>query len=187
MNRLLRLIGQYRRRSLLVFVAALLLLLNLGRLGFGYFNDWEAQVENRRELLEQYYDTSRELPDLQRRVAILEKQQQHLETYLFKGGSEEEIASAMQIMLQGLVIKAGLEPEFLRPVRTGVKTAHKEKEYDEIAINVRLAGDLNNFMKFISSLYTSKYLFKIESLTLKPYKETNLKIFLEIKGYYKAI
>jgi hypothetical protein len=39
-------------------------------------------------------------------------------------------------------------------------------------------------MKFLASLYRLNYLFRIENFTLKPFKKTELKVFLELKGFY---
>ena len=52
---------------------------------------------------------------------------------------------------------------------------------------MRLAGTLEEFISFLGNLYKSGNLFKIESFTLKPYKKTELKIFLDMKGFYKIV
>ncbi len=184
MIRLPAMLRQLQSRTVLIIIAALLLVLNLGRLAINYYDERREELDNKIALLEQYHAAAQQLGTLKNSVAGLEKQRSQLEVYLFTGASEEEIASAMQIMIQEMVVKAGLEPEFLRPVKSG-GTA-KSKEYGEIAIKVRMAGNLTNFVEFIRNLYRSDRLFKIESFTLKPFKNTELKIFLELKGYYKG-
>ena len=178
-----QLLSRFQNKTLLIAFAAILLVLNIGRLAIGYYNDRQEEVMNKIALLEQYRDSTQILNQLKSRVTTLERQKQMLDRYFFTGSSEEEVSSAMQIQLQEQVINANLEPEFLRPVRRG--DTGKGKEFDEISINVRMSGSLDSFVAFLKNLYKSKNLFKIVSFTLKPYKNTELKIVLEVKGYYK--
>lgn len=179
-----QLLSRFQTKTLLIAVAVVLLVLNVGRYAVGYYNERQEEVMNKIALLEQYRVSTQELGQLKNRVASLERQKEVLDRYFFKGNSEEEVSSAMQIQLQEMVINANLEPEFLRPVRRG-DSGKGGKEFDEISINVRMSGTLDNFAAFLKNLYRSKNLFKIESFTLKPFKNTELKIVLEIKGYYR--
>ena len=178
-----QLLSRFQTKTLLIAVAVILLALNIGRLAVNYFNEQQEQVVNKIALLEQYRNSTQELSQLKNRVATLERQKQLLDKFFITGNSEEEVSSAMQIQLQEMVISAKLEPEFLRPVRRG--DTGNGKEFHEIAMNVRMSGTLDSFLAFLKNLYKSKNLFKIESFTLKPYKNTELKIVLEVKGYYK--
>ena len=178
-----QLLSRFQTKTLLIAVAVVLLVLNAGRYAVGYFAAQQEEVENKIILLQKYRDSVVQLGQLKSRVANLERQQQALDKFFFRGNSEEEVASAMQIQLQDMVINANLEPEFLRPVRRG--DTSKGKQFDEIAINLRMSGSLENYATFLKNIYRSKNLFKIESFTLKPYKGDQLKIVMEIKGYYK--
>ncbi len=177
-----QLIRRFQTKTVLIAVVAVLLVLNIGRFAIGYFNERQEQVMNKIELLQQYRDSIQELSQLKNKVTALERQKEIADRYFFTGASEEDVSSAMQIQLQEMVINANLEPEFLRPVHRG--DAGKGKEFDEISINLRMSGTLEGFVTFLRNLYKSKNLFRIESFTLKPYKNTELKIVLEIKGYY---
>jgi Tfp pilus assembly protein PilO len=174
-----------QRKTILIGLAIALLVINLGRWVVGYYSDRREELVAQSALLQQQDITKESLPALKNTVAKLEKRYEQLAVFLFQGNSEEEISSAMQIILQEHVIKAGLEPEFIRPVKTGALA--KGETVGEIAIKVRLSGKMENFMNFLSYLYNSKNLFKIEDVSLKPFKEDELKIVMEIKGFYRAV
>ena len=178
-----QLIGRFQTKTLLISLAVVLLVLNIGRFAVSYFNEQQEEVMNKIELLEQYRYSVQNLAQTKNKVTTLDRQKQLLDKYFFRGSSEEEVSSEMQIQLQEMIIDAALEPEFLRPVRRG--DVGKGKDFDEITINLRMSGTLEGFVNFLRNLYKSKHLFKIESFTLKPYKNSELKIVLEITGYYK--
>lgn len=177
------------RKTLLYAVAALLLLLNLGRFGWLAVASWQESIDDRVAVLAKYHKAVSRIDSLKGEVAALERQHQTLASYLFAGDSEEEAASSMQVALQEEVVKAGLEPEMIQP--TPSEAANKaEAEADKnpglkaLTIKLRLGGTLNNFAQFVQGLYRAKKLFTIENFTIKPYKKEDLKIYLEIKGYY---
>jgi hypothetical protein len=114
MNWLLEQINRIDRRHLLLGVAALLLLLNIGRWGADYLDSRQQELADRIELLAQYQKSVHKLPQVRQRVSRLKKRAQYLESFLFSGDSEEKIASAMQIKLQSQISKAGLAPEFIQ-------------------------------------------------------------------------
>ena len=175
------------RKTLLYAVAGLLLLLNLGRFGWLAVAGWQESIDDRVTLLVKYRKAVGRIDSLKGEVTMLERQHQTLTSYLFSGTSEEEAASAMQVVLQDEVVKAGLEPEMLQPT-TGEAAnkpeAGKKPGLSAITIKLRLGGTLNNFAQFIQGLYRAKKLFTIENCTIKPYKKDDLKIYLEVKGYY---
>jgi Tfp pilus assembly protein PilO len=182
-NQIMEFVQRFDRRYLLGGIAALLLLLNLGRLGLDYLDSRQAELTDRMAMLTQYREAVQRLPELEDRVVLLSRRQQRLESFLFQGESEEKIASAMQIMLQTEVSNAGLEPEFIQPVRAG--EGGDRKEHGEIAIKIRMSGALNDLGVFLHSRYASKQFFRIESLTIKPFKPGELKISMDVRGYYK--
>jgi Tfp pilus assembly protein PilO len=166
-------------------VAVVLLVANLGRLGLGYFDSRQEELEERMAMLAQYRETVQRLPEIEERVVLLARQQQQLESFLFHGENEEKIASAMQIMLQSEVNNAGLEPEFIQPVRKGEGGGGDRKEHGEIVIKIRMSGALNDLGKFLHSRYASKQFLRIESISIKPFRPGELKISLDVRGYYK--
>jgi hypothetical protein len=183
MTRLLELKNRIGTKPLLIGMALILVMMNIGRLSVGYYQERKETVENRLVLLERYQASIQQLPELRSQVAGLEQQKASFENYLMRGSSEEEIASAMQLMIQEQLVKAGLEPESLRPVRSG--EAMKGKDYGTISIKVRSSGSLDEFIALMASLYRSRTLFQVESFTLTPQNQTELKIFIDFKGYYK--
>lgn len=184
MMSLVRIFRQYKSRSLLISVALLLVFLNLGRFGVNYYNQLKQEVDNKAILLDQYDLSARKLQKFQYKVDILEQELATVKTSLFEGESPEKIASAMQIIVQDLVVRSGLKPESLRPILSKGQLKDKEKKLGEIIIKVRLSGELNQFLNFLSGLYQSENFFRLENCTIKPYKKTDLKIFLELKGFF---
>lgn len=182
-DRLKQILGRFQGRTLLIGIAVILLIVNVSRMAIGYYNEQQQQVAEKIALLDQYRASTQKLNQLKNRVAGLKRQEQRLERYLFTGKSEEEISSAMQIKLQEMVTKAELQPEYIRPVTRGGSV--KSKDFGEIAVNLRLSGPIDKFAEFLKNLYKSQHLFKIESFSIKPFKKTELKIVLEVKGFYK--
>lgn len=183
MNQLMEFIHRFDRRHLLAGVAAVLLVANLGSWAWDYLDSRQAELEDRMTMLAQYREAVQRLPELEDRVALLARRQQQLESFLFQGENEEKVASAMQIMLQSEVTNAGLEPEFIQPVRAG--EGGDRKEHGEIAIKIRMSGALNDLGRFLHSRYLSKQFFRIESVSIKPFRPGELKISLDVRGYYK--
>lgn len=188
MSRIVQAASRLRNRKSLIIIAVLLLVLNLFRMMYDHFEQKEVDISSRIDLLEQYRMTIHNLEDTRERVAWLESQAKEIDSYLLSGTSEEKIVSDMQINIQQQISLSGLAVESLRPVRRRSdkqKATDKEKSYGEVALNIRLSGTLNQFIAFLGQLYNSKILYQIESFTLKPYKNKDLKIFLDFKGYYK--
>ena len=183
MNQIVEFIHRFDRRYLLGGVAAVLLVANLGSWAWDYLDSRQAELEDRMTMLAQYREAVQRLPELEDRVALLARRQQELESFLFQGENEEKIASAMQIMLQSEVSNAGLEPEFIQPVRAG--EGGDRKKHGEIAIKIRMSGALNDLGRFLHSRYLSKQFFRIESVSIKPFRPGELKISLDVRGYYK--
>jgi len=182
-NQIMDFIHRFDRRHLLAGLAAVLLVANLGRMGMGYFDSRQEELEERMAMLAQYREAVQRLPEIEERATLLARQQQQLESFLFHGENEEKIASAMQIMLQSEVNNAGLEPEFIQPVRKG--EGGNRKEHGEIVIKMRMSGALNDLGKFLHSRYAGKQFLRIESITIKPFRPGELKISLDVRGYYK--
>ena len=185
MNQIMEFLQRFDRRYLLGGIAAVLLVVNLGSWALDYFDSRQAELEDRITMLAQYREAVQRLPELEDRVTLLARRQQQLESFLFQGENEEKVASAMQIMLQSELSNAGLEPEFIQPVRAGEGGGGDRKEHGEIAIKIRMSGALNDLGRFLHSRYLSKQFFRIESVAIKPFRPGELKISLDVRGYYK--
>lgn len=183
-DHLKQILGQYQRRTLLIALAVILLLLNGGRMAVTYYNESQHAIADKILLLAQHRASVQTLDQLQARVEILRRQQQRLNRYFVPGKSEEEILSTIQIKLQEMVSRAAMNPEFIRPVRRG--GGAKNDDFGEISVNVRMSGTLNNFTVFLKNLYMSQYFFKIESFAIKPFKQDMVQIVLEVKGFHKG-
>ncbi|MBU0482370.1 MAG: hypothetical protein KKG47_14855 [Proteobacteria bacterium] len=180
--------NRHRRRAILIVAAVLLLVLNLVRWVNTAYQTRVAEAESTAERVEQYRFNARQIDQLKEELEKNLKVKAQVEKAFFTGVSDEEIASAMQIRIQNLVMKAGLESESIRPTRQAVD---RNREGDagavpleEVIIKARLAGTQQQFIDFLSDIYSSQQFFKIESFTLKPYKKAGLKIFIEFKSYY---
>jgi len=184
MNRLTQIIALLRSRNGLIFLVGVLLVLNIGRFAYGRYQDALDALESKQALLDQYNISTQSIDLLREKIKQLDERRRHFDGYLFTGTDKADIASAMQLKLQELLGVAGLTPESLRPLS---RSSGKDdsKGYGEVVVKIRLTGELDNFMKFLSSLYRLNYLFKIENFTLKPFKKTELKVFLELKGFYR--
>ncbi len=183
MMRLAAILYQFRSRGVLITIALVLLVLNFGRLTVNYLNSREEMLANRVALLQQQRRLAAGVENLRQRVEALEQQKKGVEAFLFRGESMETVASAMQIALQEKVAKSGLTPESLRPITRGRKDKKDERHYHELAIKLRLAGDLQGMLDFIAEIYRSKHLFIIESFVIKPTRK-DLKILMDLKGFY---
>ena len=174
-----------RTKSFLIGLAVALLFLNVAKMSVNYYMDRQEQVESRALLLQQHLRALEKLDELRNSVASLEARKEQIDHFLFQGESEERIASGMQIILQEKLAKARLEPESLRPILRGGSDKGQEKKVHDIAIKLRLAGDIGGFLDFIAELYRSEQLFVIENFVLKPDRQNKLKILMDLKGFYR--
>ncbi|MFO7760096.1 MAG: hypothetical protein ACQES8_09005 [Thermodesulfobacteriota bacterium] len=184
MRQIIYRLQQFDRKTLLFGAAALLLIFNLGRMTYNYYQGQLEEVASQKDLFEQYKASAEKLPELEVRVSRLEQQAVYLERHLFIGKTIDEISSAVQIMMQKMVTGAGLTPESLRPIKDNRAEAGKAG-YEKMMIKMRLSGSLPQFIDFYSRLYRSGKLFLIDSITLRSYKGDVLKSYLVIQVYYK--
>lgn len=172
-----------RSRNGLLVIVGVLLLMNGVRLINDKYAEAVQSVESKQALLGQYRMSTKDIEAVRTRVQQLSARQQQFESQLFQGASVRDVTSAMQIKLQEVLARVGLTPESLSPVTKGGKGS--DLPYGEVVIKVRLGGNLAGFMKFLSELYRMDRLFKVDNFTVKPFKKEELKIFLELKGYYR--
>jgi len=179
---LTKLISLARTRNGLLVIVGLLVLLNAVRLINSKYADILQGVESKQALLGQYRMSTKDIDTLRAKIQQLEIRKAQFETHLFRGETEKDVTSAMQIKLQEVLGRVGLNPESLSPATKGGK--EDGTAYSEVVIKIRLGGTLENFMKFLAELYKMDSLFRLENLTIKPLKKEEVKIFLELKGYY---
>ena len=180
---LAKLVSLARTRNGLLVIVGLLVLLNAVRLINGKYDDILQGVESKQALLGQYRMSTKDIDSLRTKIQQLESRKSQFETHLFRGETEKDVTSAMQIKLQEVLGRVGLSPESLSPATKGGK--EDGTAYSEVVIKIRLGGTLENFMKFLAELYKMDSLFRVDNLTIKPLKKEEVKIFLELKGYYR--
>lgn len=178
-----KLLGFVRTRNGLLSIVGLLLVLNGARLINGKYAEIHQTVESKQALLGQYRMSTKDLDAVRARVQQLEGRKTQFEAHLFQGASVKDVTSAMQIKLQEVLSQVGMNPESISPVTKGGKET--DTSYGEVSIKIRLGGTLENFIKFMAEIYKMNYLFRLENVTIKPFKNEELKIFLELKGYYR--
>ncbi len=183
MHALSKLLSLARTRNGLLVIVGLLLLLNGVRLLNGKYADILQGVESKQALLGQYRMSTKDIEAVRTKIQQLETRKTQFETHLFRGETEKDVTSAMQIKLQEVLGLVGMNPESLSPATKGGKD--DGNAYGEVIIKIRLGGTIEGFVKFLAELYKMKYLFRVENVTVKPLKKEEVKIFLELKGYYR--
>lgn len=176
--------ARLKTKAAIVSILILLLVLNIGRYAVGRYQDMLADLESKQALLAQYRIMVQNLEELRQRVVSLEEKKQALDTVMFTGSSVDEITSAMQLKVQELLTPSGLQPESLRP-QPKMADKNADKRYGEVTIKVRLGGKIEQFVTFLADIYRMPQFFKIEDITLKPEKKDEIKVFFDLKGYYK--
>lgn len=180
-----KLLSLARSRNGLLTIVGLLVLLNGVRLLNGKYAEIVQSVESKQALLGQYRMSTKDIDAVRTKVQQLETRKKQFESHLFHGETEKDVTSAMQIKLQEILAKVGMTPESLSPATKGGKD-NSGNPYGEVLIKIRLGGTLENFIKFLAELYKMEYLFRVENFTVKPFKKEDVKIFLELKGYYRT-
>lgn len=185
MNSLPRFLHQIGSRGLLLSMVGLLLFVKLGlQLQDAYQAD-QADLASRQASLARYQKLTGKFPELQDQLQRLTAERERLGGILFTGSSEENIISAMQLDLQALVTTAGLEAETIRPIKQkNAQSLGGETGLGEVAIKVSLNGTLAECLSFLAELYGSGKFYKVEAVTLSPYKKTDLKILIDLRGYF---
>ncbi|MEN8142215.1 MAG: GspMb/PilO family protein [Thermodesulfobacteriota bacterium] len=191
MDNIVRFFSRFERKTLLIVGAVLLLLLNIGRLVDNSFEARQVELESKSTRLEQYRKISARVGELDKKLARLLKQKKQAEKHFFTGATDDKITSAMQLRIQSLVGRAGMQSESIRPIRQKAKEAKDSKDKDsgaavfgEVLIKARLVGSISSFMDFMASLYKGNEFFRVENFSMKPYRKSGLKIFIELRGYY---
>lgn len=183
LHSLTKLLSLARTRNGLLVIVGLLFLLNAVRLVNAKYADLLQGVESKQALLGQYRMSTKDIEVVRAKISQLEARKAQFEAHLFRGDTEKDVTSAMQIKLQEVLGRVGLTPESLSPAAKGGKD--DGSPYGEVIIKIRLGGTLEGFIKFLAELYKMDALFRVENVTVKPLKKEELKISLELKGYFR--
>jgi hypothetical protein len=185
MNSIFRVLHRLGNRGLLLALVGLLLLVKLGVELQNSYAAVRGELESRQASLARYRKLTGKAPELKGRLQSLMDERERLGKVLFAGSSEENIISAMQLDLQALVTTAGLETETIRPVKQkNAREAEGETGLGEVAIKASLNGTLAGYQTLLAELYSSPKFYKIEAVTLSPYKKSDLKILIDLRGYF---
>lgn len=168
------------RKIILVALASLFLAVTLIRLSVGIYQEKSSAIETKQSTLLAQQKSSRRLPSLKREMARLGREKKRAETFLFQGPNADAITSTVQIRLQTLIAKAGLEPESLRPL--GGKSS--DSRINTINIKLRLNGTLENFVHLLAAIYRNDKFFLIKNCTIKPDSTKNIKVFMDLTAFY---
>lgn len=185
MNSMSRILHRIGSRGLLLSLVGLLLLIKLGLMLYDSYKAEQIELESRRASLVRYQKLTGKVPELRRQLQSLTAEREKLRQILFTGTSEENIISGMQLDLQALVATAGLESEAIRPIKQkNVRAGGDEFGLGEVAIKASLTGTLAEYLTFLAALYGSDKFYKVEMVTLSPYKNSEVKILIDLRGYF---
>ena len=188
MKRIVYFFGKFERRSLLIAAAVILLLVNLGRWGHDTYQTRQEEVESKVAQLGRYQLVTQKAERFEKRLTDLQRAKEQVGKYFFEGNNDNKLSSAMQLRVQALVVKSGMQAESIRPLIQKAEGQQGKDGYGnamgEVLIKARLAGTLSQFMNFVAELYRGKEYFEIQSVDLKPYRDKGLKILVDLKGFY---
>ncbi|MFN2364901.1 MAG: GspMb/PilO family protein [Desulfurivibrionaceae bacterium] len=178
---------RFQRRTVLIALALLLLVVYAGRWIDDVYDARRTELENRLNRLGQYQLDTAKAEIYEKRLQNLLTLRKQVDHYFFSGENDNKLSSAMQLKIQALVVRAGLQAESIRPVmqkNEGPDSAEKGEVLGEVLIKTRLAGTLGQFVDFMAELYRGEKFFYIEDVSFRPYQNSGLKIFIELRGYY---
>lgn len=185
MNSLSRILHRGGSRGLLLGVVGLLVLVKAGLWLQETYQADRAELESRQASLVRSRKLTGKLPELRSQLQGLNGERERLAKFLFTGANEENIISAMQLDIQALVSTAGLEAETIRPLKQkNAQVSGDESVLGEVAIKASLSGTLAEYQTFLAELYRSPKVYKIEAVTLTPFKKSELKILIDLRGYF---
>lgn len=175
--------AQFRnQKALLLILAGLLSLIALVAFLVSTYSTMETRLEELDQQLFVDQKNIRKLPGLRLQIKYQKQQIGRIEQALFKGADQDEVLSTMQIKVQAMLKRAGLEPESLRPV-TSRKTSANSLQ--SVVLKLRLNGTMHQFTTFLAAVYKNKTFFQIEGLTIKPFQQDGLKIYMDLRAYYQ--
>ncbi len=174
----------HRTRFILGGVALLLLLVNLATYGLDRYRERLVSIDNRQSFLARQRVTAARLPLIKEKLFLQETQRRELEKLLFRGRSEEEISSSIQVMLQRELAAANLTLESLRP-RPESASGGPTADFSTVAMTLQAVGPLDGFTSFLAALYRAEQFLKVESFSVQYHSEDKVKVSLDLKGFYR--
>lgn len=185
MNSLSRVFDRIGSRGLLLGLVGLLLLIKVGLNLQETYQAEQDDLARRQANLLKFRKLTGKIPELKAQLQRLTAERDRLAKALFTGSNEENILSAMQLDLQALVTTAGLEAETIRPVKQkNERETGGQAGLGEVLVKASLNGTLAGYSALLAELYGSGKFYKIEAVTLTPNKKTDLKILLDLRGYF---
>ena len=185
MNSLSRILHSGNSRGLLLGLVGLLALVKLGLWLQDTYQADQAVLASRQADFARSRKLTGKIPELRSQLQHLEGEKEGLRKFLFTGANEENIISAMQLDLQAMVTSAGLVAETIRPLKQkNAQDSGDESILGEVAIKTSLNGTLAEYLIFLTELYHSPKVYKIEAVVLTPLKKSELKILIDLRGYF---
>ena len=190
MNNMFTVLNRLRGRAVLVSLTVVLL---CAKLVMGVWDSYQADqvvLETRKTSLARYRTLTARAPELRLRLEQLTAEQDKLGKFLFSGPNEESILSGMQLDLQALVTTAGLEAETIRPIKQKNEQKNEKdgqkgvSDMGEVVIKANVNGTLDQYLALLAELFSSGKLYRIEAVTLAPRKKSDLKIGIDLRGYF---
>lgn len=174
--------NQFRsQKAILLLSAGLLTGIALVILLLSTYNSMTARLDDLEQQIFVDQKNVRKLHGLRLQVKQQKQQIGQIEQALFKGKDQDTVTSEMQIKVQAILQKSGIEPESLRPVSSKAIT----NTLPSVVLKLRLSGNMDQFTSFLVAIYRSRAFFHIEGLTIKPFQQDNLKIYMDLRAYYR--
>lgn len=178
-----RIPSQYRNQKTLIVGMAIILCLVTGTYALlSTYDSMQVKLEDHEQQLFIDQKNIRKLNGLRKQIKHQTQQLARLDRSLLKGKAQDTIVSTMQIQVQSMLTSAGLEPESLRPVTSRVMGG---ETIQSVVLKLRLSGTIEQFKTFLTLIYKADAFFHIEGLTIKPFKQDQLKIYMDLRGYYQ--
>ncbi len=174
--------NQFRsQQALLLLTAGLLTAIALMAFLLSTYNNMVARLDDLEQQIFVDQKNVRKLHGLRFQVKQQKQQIGQIEQALFKDNDQDTVTSEMQIKVQAMLQKSGLEPESLRPVNSRAIT----NTLPSVVLKLRLNGDMDQFISFLVAIYRNRSFFHIEGLTIKPFQQDKLKIYMDLRAYYQ--
>ena len=175
--------SQYRnRKSGIIFTVIMLGLIACGFFLFSVYCNMETRFAEQEQQLLLNQKSIASLRNLRSEVRQQKQQIGYFERALFKGKAQDLIISTMQIQVQSMLSASGLEPELLRPV----VSRETGGMIQSVVLKLRLSGTIEQFKSFLTTLYQAYPFFHIEGLTIRAFRDGQLKIYMDLRGYYQV-
>jgi hypothetical protein len=170
------------QKRLIISGAVLMSLVACLVFGLSRYNDMQVELEDREQALFVNQKNVRKLSSIRQQIKQQKQQVIQFERALLKGQGQDKIISTMQIQVQAMLTSADLEPESLRPVTTRETSG---AVIQSAILKLRISGTFEQFNLFLATIYKADTFYQVEGLTIKPFKQDQLKIYMDLRGYYQ--